>query len=100
MEKHSKPLLTRAQRPNLAFALIVVPGLLIITCFITFVVVNLFFNPTFWMRPDGYAVIETPLVVTVINWTLFIIGAMGAVCLIPGIIIGIMMLVRHKSLKK
>lgn len=88
---HNKP-----SRRKLALALLVTPTTLAVVSLLLFTIVNVVFNPTFWMRPDTEPVAETPAVVMVINMILVVFGALGLAAIIPGIIIGAVLLYRAK----
>ena len=81
-----------------AVILLVIPGLLIISSFIAFLVMNLIFNPTFWMTPDTDPVTPTPLYITVLNGVFITIGGIGLLALLPGFVIGVYLLVKQKRL--
>jgi type II secretory pathway component PulF len=78
------------------------PIVLIVVAFVALVAVNLVFNPTFWMTGDTEPVTPTPIVISIINDVLLSIGIVGLVTLLPGIIIGILMIFKYKraSLKR
>ena len=83
-------------RKKLAIALLSVPILLVIISFMMLVVVNLIFNPTFWMTPDTDPVNATPLVITILNGIFITIGGIGVVSFLPGLAVGVYLLINHE----
>lgn len=82
----------------IALLLILGPTLLIVSAFALFALTNLVLNPTFWPTPDSELVAPTPLGITIVNVTLFIMGSTGVIAWLPGIIIGVVLL--SKAAKK
>lgn len=88
-------------RTQLALWLILGPTVLVALVFIAFAIINLIFNPTFWMTPDTEDFAATPLIITILNVALFMLGSAGIVAWLPGIIIGAVLLSkRQKDTKK
>ena len=83
-------------RKKLAIALLSIPILLVIISFMMLVVVNLIFNPTFWMTPDTDPVNATPLIITILNGIFITIGGIGVVSFLPGLAIGVYLLINHE----
>ena len=83
-------------RKKLAIALLSVPILLVIISFMMLVVVNLIFNPTFWMTPDTDPVNATPLIITILNGIFITIGGIGVLSFLPGLAIGVYLLINHE----
>lgn len=71
------------------------PAALIIFSLIVLVVINLIFNPTFWMTADGEPVAPTPILITASNGALFITTALGLLTLFLGIVHGIRSKIIH-----
>ncbi|MFZ1250756.1 MAG: hypothetical protein WAR37_04900 [Candidatus Microsaccharimonas sp.] len=84
-------------RTKKALILILAPTLMIIISFICFALINLVFNQTFWMKPDGEPVAETLLFVTILNIIFFTIGVVGIISWLPGIVIGGILLAKKPS---
>jgi len=82
---------------KLAITLLTVPILLAIISFVMLIVVNLIFNPTFWMTPDTDPVTATPLVISVLNGIFITIGAIGLLSFLPGLITGVYLLAKQKQ---
>lgn len=86
MKKNSTTINASSIFANVA---LVAPTALIIVSLILLVVINLIFNPTFWMIADGEPVSPTPILITILNGALFIIAALGLLTLLPGIVYGL-----------
>lgn len=84
------------QSTKLAIALFMLPILLVISSSVILLIINLIFNPTFWMTPDSEAVASTPVLITATNAMLIIVGAIGLVSLLPGLVVGVYLLVKRK----
>ena len=84
------------QYSKVALFALVVPGVLVMRSVVMLLVINLIFNPTFWMTADGEPITPTPIFITVLNWALLTISAVGLVSLLPGIVGGIFLLTRNK----
>lgn len=87
----------KKSRLKLAIILLAAPTLIAFSSFIVFLVVNLVFNPTFWMTPDTDPVTETPLLISVLNGVLITIGGIGVLSFLPGLVIGIYLIARKKN---
>ena len=83
-------------RSDLVIFAFVAPSTLLILAFIALAIVNLVFNPTFWMTPDTEPITPTPFVIAILNVGLLIIGMIGLVSLLPGMITGLLLLVKYK----
>lgn len=83
-------------RLKLAILALIVPGILFTFSLLMLVVINLIFNPTFWMTGDTEPVNPTPFGITVLNMLFLITGAVGLISLLPGIVAGILLLTRSK----
>jgi hypothetical protein len=81
---------------KLAVILLVIPGLLAASSFIVLLVVNLIFNPTFWMTPDTEPVTPTPFYITALNGVFTTIGGIGLLSLLPGLVAGVYLLASKK----
>lgn len=81
---------------KLAVGLLVMPGLLVVTSFIILLVVNLIFNPTFWMTPDGEPVTPTPFYINALNGLFVAIGGIGLISLLPSLVAGICIFANKK----
>ncbi len=92
MNKHISP-----SNRKLAYALIAVPGILVLGSVIVLLTVNLIFNPTLWMTPDTAPVTPTPIYITAINGVLILLGGIGLLSVLPGLIAGIYLLVKQKK---
>ena len=82
---------------KLAIILLTVPILLAIISFVMLIVVNLIFNPTFWMTPDTDPVTATPFIITVLNGIFITIGGIGLLSFLPGLITGVYLLAKQKQ---
>lgn len=83
-------------RPHkkLASILLVTPALVVVVSFITLLIINLIFNPTFWMTPDTEPVTTTPLLITIFNGVFIISGAVGLLVIVPALVAGLYLLGR------
>lgn len=88
---------TAGSHVKLAIFLLVMPILVLAFSLFLLVVINLIFNPTFWMTGDTEPVSPTPLAITLLNVLFFTTGAIGFVSLLPGAIAGITLLVKSKT---
>ena len=79
-----------------AIILLVIPGLLVVSSFIILLVINLIFNPTFWMTPDTDPVTPTPIYITALNRVFITTGGIGLLGLLPGLVAGVYLLVKQK----
>ena len=91
IKSNSKP------HAKLAVILLVIPGLLAVSSFIILLVVNLIFNPTFWMTPDTEPVTPTPFYITALNGLFITIGGIGLLSLLPGLVAGVHLLLASKK---
>ena len=82
-------------RTKAALWLLLGPTLLAIASLTIFALINLVFNPTFWPTPDTENFAETPLIITVINIFLFVIGSISIASWLPGLIIGAVLLIKR-----
>jgi len=89
---------TKSNR-KLALALLIIPGLLTVGSVITLLVINLIFNPTFWMTPDTSPITPTPVYITVLNGMFIAVGVIGVLSFIPALIVGIYILAHQRRLK-
>lgn len=87
---------TTMSRTKLAVFLLIAPGLAIVFSVFVLAVVNLIFNPTFWMTGDTESVNPTPLAITVLSVILLVTTIAGLASLLPSIIIGIILLIKSK----
>ena len=88
------------RRSRIAIFTLVVPAALLMGSLALLIVINLIFNPTFWMVGDTEPVNPTPLLVTVLNWMLLTTGAIGLLSLVPGAVGGLFLLARNKRYYK
>ena len=84
-------------RTKTALWLLIAPTGLVILTFSLFAVLNLVFNPTMWPTADTAEFASTPLLITIANITLFIMGAVGVTAWLPGLIAGIVLLATTKK---
>ncbi len=84
-------------RRKLAIILVVTPLALVIISFLAFAVINLIFNPTFWMTPDTTSVYATPLYITILNGVFFAICGVGLLSFMPCLIGGIYLFASHRT---
>jgi type II secretory pathway component PulF len=87
-------------RSKLAIAALIVPSVLFLISLVMLAVINLIFNPTFWMVGDTEPVNPTPFVITVLNIFFLLTGGVGLISLVPGMIIGALLLIRSKRNRK
>jgi hypothetical protein len=80
---------------KLGISLLIVPGLLVVGSFVILLVINLIFNPTFWMTPDSDPITPTPVYITILNGVCITVGGIGLLSLLPGLAAGIYLLVSH-----
>jgi len=88
------------RRSRIAIFALVAPAVLSMSSLALLIVINLIFNPTFWMVGDTDPVNPTPLVIAVLNWILLATGAIGLLSLVPGAVAGLFLLARTKHDKK
>ncbi len=84
---------------KLAVFLLVMPSLVLVFSLFLLAIINLVFNPTFWMTGDTEPVNPTPVAITALNTLFIATGLLGLVSLLPGAIAGIVLLVKSKHLK-
>lgn len=85
---------------RLAIFGLVAPVMLFTCAFVALLAINIIFNPTFWMIPDGEAVSNTPLFITVLNAVFITVCIAGLLSFIPGLIFGTVLLTRKRSVIK
>lgn len=87
------------RRRNLAIFALIAPSVLLVLSVFILTVVNLIFNPTFWMRGDTEPVYSTPFGIAVLNIIFLITGIVAFISLLPGVITGVLLLTRSKYQK-
>jgi hypothetical protein len=87
------------RRRNIAIFALVAPSALFMLSLFTLAIINLIFNPTFWMKGDTEPVYSTPFGITILNIFFLITGTIGFMSLLPGVITGILLLTRQKYQK-
>ena len=87
------------RRRNLAIFALIAPSMLLVLSVFILAVVNLIFNPTFWMRGDTEPVYSTPFGITVLNIFFLITGLVALISLLPGVITGVLLLTRSRYQK-
>jgi ABC-type Na+ efflux pump permease subunit len=80
-----------------ALWLLIAPTVLIIATFLLYSIVNFILNPTMQLPADGEPLAPTPVGITIANVILFLLGALGVFAWLPGIIVGIVLLVTAKK---
>lgn len=86
-------------RAKLAILALVAPSAVLLFSLCMLAVINLIFNPTFWMTGDTEPVSPTPLIITVLNTLFIVTGAVGLISLLPIAAAGIYLLTRSKPRK-
>ncbi|RYF27388.1 MAG: hypothetical protein EOO17_06210 [Chloroflexi bacterium] len=86
-------------RRKLAITAMIAPGTLLVIALAMLTIVNLIFNPTFWMKADSEPVQPTPFVISAFNIFFILTGAAGFICILPGAVIGAILLIRLKKVK-
>lgn len=81
---------------KLALSLLIIPGLLVVSSYVILLVINLIFNPTFWMTPDTEQVAATPFYITALNKVFITIGGIGIVSIFPGLITSVYLFASQK----
>jgi len=89
---------TKSNR-KLALALLIISGLLTVGSVITLIVINLIFNPTFWMTPDTSPITPTPVYITVLNGVFITSGVIGMLSFVPALAVGIYLLTNKRRSK-
>lgn len=84
-------------RLKLAIAALIMPSVFFVFSLVMLVIFNLIFNPTFWMVGDTEPVNPTPLIITILNIFFLIVGAVGLISLLPGIVVGTLLLIRSRK---
>lgn len=87
-------------RRKLAIAALIIPSVLFAFSLVMLAVINLIFNPTFWMTGDTEPVNPTPFVITVLNTFFLVTGAAGLISLLPSIVVGTLLLTQSKRSRK
>ena len=86
-------------RRKLAITAMIAPGTLLVIALAMLIIVNLIFNPTFWMKADSEPVQPTPFVISAFNIFFLLTGVVGLMFILPGIVIGVILLVRFRRAK-
>jgi len=79
-----------------AVILLVAPSLLVVSSFVILLVINLIFNPTFWITPDTEPVTPTPVYITALNGVFIAIGGIGLLSFLPALVAGVYVLLKRK----
>jgi hypothetical protein len=80
-----------------AILLLIAPSILFAFSLLMLAIINLIFNPTFWMTGDTEPVNSTPLIITVFNVLFIITGIVGLISFLPGVVVGVLLLVQSKQ---
>ena len=80
-----------------AIFLLLAPSILFAFSLLMLAIINLIFNPTFWMTGDTEPVNPTPPIITVFNVLFIITGIVGLISFLPGVVIGVLLLVQSKQ---
>ena len=84
-------------RTQLTLWLMLAPTCMIALSLMLFAVLNLIFNPTFWPTPDTADFNVISFAITLFNIVLLVIGAFGVLAWLPGLVIGIILLITRKE---
>lgn len=87
---------SRSQR-RFAIVALIAPSIVFIFSLFMLAIINLIFNPTFWMVGDTEPVNPTPISITIINGLFITTGLAGFIALLPGVVIGVLLLTRLKN---
>lgn len=84
-------------RQGLAIFALIAPSVVFIVSLSMLAIINLVFNPTFWMVGDTEPVNPTPLGIAILNGLFATTGTIGFISLLPGVVAGIILLIRKKT---
>ncbi|MBI3889030.1 hypothetical protein HY312_00420 [Candidatus Saccharibacteria bacterium] len=97
VRKNNNHITTAKPHFKIAIATLILPTVFFLFSLLMLMIINLIFNPTFWMTGDTEPVYPTPVAITILNILFLTTGAAGAISFLPGIITGIFLLTRSKN---
>jgi hypothetical protein len=86
-----------AAKLRLSVSAIIAQILAIVFAIVGLLIVNVIFNPTFWMTPDSDPVTATPLLITVLNGVFITLGAVGFLSLIVSSLLSLYSILRRRQ---